>query len=84
MMTTLVEWLEQQQRDLGERDVEFARRLGVTQATWCRLRKRNRQPGLEVVLAAFRAFPSRTDDVLRRVLEFPTSNKTHHTIKDVA
>lgn len=70
----LIGWLAERQVEHGERDGLFARRLGVTPATWCRLRQRQRAAGLVVVLGALKAWPARRDEIVACALEFPNIN----------
>lgn len=83
-MTTLVDWLKGEQRRLKEKDAAFSRRLGISPASWCRLKSGEREPGLAVVQGALRAFPTKADDIVRRVLQFPTGNGSSTKVKEVA
>lgn len=53
----LIRWLERRQEDLGESNIKFARRLGITPEYWGMLRAGQRGLSLRVFRAAWKAFP---------------------------
>lgn len=53
----LTQALAKKQDELGEGDHVFARRLGISQPFWYRIKHRQRAPGDKCVQAALSAFP---------------------------
>jgi transcriptional regulator with XRE-family HTH domain len=54
---------EQRRRSLSDR--AFARRLGVSQALWTNTRTGKVSPGIKVLAATAKEFPSLSDEIIR-------------------
>ena len=61
----LIQTLQKIQRELGENDAEFSRRLGITQGYWGHIQVGRRLPARKFFECVLREFPDLGEDCVR-------------------